>query len=103
MPCFIAPPDLLAYVIKEGDPQERDAALDAIAASAALRAQRQLVGRLMRTLDVDAQRLSLVPAISTSRRTVYDSQHGGRTALPGKLVRSEGDPPASDAAVNEAY
>src|SRR4051812_24011566 len=28
MPCFIVPPDLLAYVIKEGDPQERDAAVE---------------------------------------------------------------------------
>jgi Zn-dependent metalloprotease len=103
MHCFIAPPDLLAYVIKEGDPQERDAALEAIAASAALRAQRQLVGTLMRTLDVDVGQMNLVPATATGRRTVYDSEHGGRTSLPGKLVRSEGDPPSGDTAVNEAY
>src|SRR4029077_12333796 len=35
------------------------------------------------------------------RRTVYDARH--RQSLPGKLVRAEGDPPSSDAAVNEAY
>ncbi|MDA0159766.1 M4 family metallopeptidase [Solirubrobacter ginsenosidimutans] len=103
MPCFIAPPDLLAYVIERGDPPEREAALRTIAASAALRAQRQLVGTLMRTLDVDAGQLNLVPTAATGQRTVYDSEHGGRTSLPGKLVRSEGDPPSSDAAVNEAY
>jgi Zn-dependent metalloprotease len=103
MPCFIAPPDLLAYVIEKGDPQERDAALRTIAASAALRAQRQLVGTLMRTLDVDVGRLNLLPVTPTSQRTVYDSQHGGRTALPGTLARSEGDPPSADAGVNEAY
>ena len=57
MPCFIAPPDLLAYVIAEGDPEERDAALRTIAASAALRVKRQLVGSFMRTLDVDVASL----------------------------------------------
>ena len=53
MSCFIAPPDLLAYVIAEGEPEEREAALRTIAASAALRVKRQLVGSLMRTLDID--------------------------------------------------
>jgi Zn-dependent metalloprotease len=103
MSCFIVPPDLLAYVIAEGDAAERDAAVRTIAASAALRAQRQLVGTLMRTLDVDVARFDLLPVAPTSQRSVYDSEHGGRTALPGTLVRSEGDPPSSDAAVNEAY
>jgi Zn-dependent metalloprotease len=35
------------------------------------------------------------------RRTVYDARH--RSTLPGRLVRAEGDPPTSDAAVDEAY
>jgi Zn-dependent metalloprotease len=103
MSCFIAPPDLLAYVIERGEAEERDAALRSIAASAALRAKRQLVGSFMRTLDVDVASLSLVPATATSQRTVYDVEHGGRLALPGKLARAEGDPPSDDQAVNEAY
>jgi len=103
MSCFIAPPDLLAYVIAEGEPEEREAALRTIAASAALRVKRQLVGSLMRTLDIDVSSLGLVPSTPTSQRTVYDSEHGGRTSLPGKLVRAEGDPPSPDVAVNEAY
>lgn len=103
MSCFIAPPDLLAYVIEQGEAEEREAALRTIAASAALRAKRQLVGSFMRTLDVDVGRLELVPATPTSQRTVYDAQHGGRLRLPGKLARAEGDPPSDDAAVNEAY
>jgi Zn-dependent metalloprotease len=41
-----------------------------------------------------------VPA-GEKRRTVYDA-HNAR-ALPGKLVRGEGDAPVRDAAVNEAY
>jgi Zn-dependent metalloprotease len=103
MSCFIAPPDLLAYVIEQGEPEEREAALRTIAASAALRAKRQLVGSFMRTLDVDVARLGLLPAATTSQRTVYDAEHGGRLSLPGRLARSEGDPPSDDAAVNEAY
>ncbi|MFQ6061622.1 MAG: M4 family metallopeptidase [Methanosarcinales archaeon] len=35
------------------------------------------------------------------RRTVYDAQNG--YSLPGVLVRSEGDPPSADPAVDEAY
>jgi Zn-dependent metalloprotease len=103
MSCFIAPPDLLAYVIERGEAEERDAALRTIAASAALRAKRQLVGSFMRTLDVDVAQLALVPATAKSQRSVYDAEHGGRLALPGKLVRSEGDAPSDDVAVNEAY
>ena len=103
MPCFIAPPDLLAYVIALGGPEEREAAVRTLAASAALRAKRQLVGSLMRTLDVDVGRFDLVPAAPAGERTIYDSEHGGRLTLPGKLVRSEGDPPVADTAVNEAY
>ena len=103
MPCFIAPPDLLAYVIAQGGPEEREAAVRTLAASAALRAKRQLVGSLMRTLDVDVGRFDLVPAAPAGERTIYDSEHGGRLTLPGKLVRSEGDPPVADTAVNEAY
>jgi Zn-dependent metalloprotease len=103
MSCFIAPPDLLAYVIEQGEAAEREAALRTIAASAALRVKRQLVGSFMRTLDVDVGRFELVPSTPTSQRTVYDAQHGGRLQLPGKLVRAEGDPPSDDVAVNEAY
>lgn len=35
------------------------------------------------------------------RRTVYDARHG--YDLPGRLVRSEGNPRSKDPAVNEAY
>jgi Zn-dependent metalloprotease len=40
----------------------------------------------------------------TLRRTIYDAQHDPNDgALPGKLVRGEGDPASTDAAINEAY
>jgi Zn-dependent metalloprotease len=103
MACFIAPPDLLAYVIEQGEPAEREAALRTIAASAALRTKRQLVGSFTRTLDIDVSSLGLLPSPAASERTVYDAEHGGRLSLPGKLIRSEGDPPSGDTAVDEAY
>jgi Zn-dependent metalloprotease len=45
-------------------------------------------------------RMAVTPECEEERR-IYDAQHTQR--LPGRLVRSEGDPPAGDAAVNEAY
>jgi len=38
---------------------------------------------------------------STPKRRIYSA--GGQQHLPGKLVRSEGDPPSGDSAVDEAY
>ena len=76
MSCFIAPPDLLAYVIERGEAEEREAALRTIAASAALRAKRQLIGSFMRTLDVDVAQFALVPDTATSQRLVYDLGSG---------------------------
>jgi Zn-dependent metalloprotease len=38
----------------------------------------------------------------TPSRMIYDQQHS-TTPDPGKLTRSEGDPPAGDDAINEAY
>lgn len=47
-----------------------------------------------------------VSAPSTKlRRTIYDAKHGASLPAPGRdtPVRNEGDPAASDLAVNEAY
>src|SRR3954462_13721741 len=46
--CFIAPPDLLAKMATEGDAGERDAAIGALATSAAVRARRSFVAGLPR-------------------------------------------------------
>jgi Zn-dependent metalloprotease len=103
MQCHIAPPNLLAYVLEHGQPREREAATRTIATSATLRSQRTLVNRLLRALDVDVLALGLLPGAIAGARSVYDVEHRGQTALPGTLVRAEGDPPTADAAVNEAY
>src|SRR5262249_11119905 len=45
--------------------------------------------------------VALTTPTGAKRRSIYDLAHG--TQLPGKLVRSEGDPRSKDRQVNEAY
>jgi Zn-dependent metalloprotease len=47
------------------------------------------------------KRMSAAAPECEEERSIYDAQT--TTTLPGRLVRSEGDPPTNDAAVNEAY
>jgi Zn-dependent metalloprotease len=44
-----------------------------------------------------------VPAEAGKNRAVYDAQSKGVEGLPGRLVRSEGEPSQADPAVDEAY
>jgi Zn-dependent metalloprotease len=102
--CFIAPPNILDYIAKEGDADQRDAALRTLATSASLRTRRSLVGPIVQKLGVDAVvALGLIQAPTGVKRSVYDVQHGGQSALPGTLVRGENDPAVDDASVNEAF
>src|SRR6266542_1240612 len=105
--CSIAPPDVLARVAERGSPEEREAAIRTLVESVALRARRNAVSSLMRDLNADLADFSFMsgtPAVAAGkRRTVYDAKHGGHRDLPGRRERGEGDPPAADPAVNEAY
>jgi Zn-dependent metalloprotease len=101
--CHIAPPDLLARLAREGTPAQRAAALQALPASAAIRARRTLVGQMLRDPATRQAMLAMVAPPSHEQRTVYDAHHQGQADLPGTLVRSENDPPVADAAVNEAF
>jgi Zn-dependent metalloprotease len=87
----ILPPHILDAIVRNGTPEQRRSALETLAASERLRGRRQ------------ARALGLLAAVPTGekRRAVYDA--GGKTRLPGRLVRSEGAPDSSDVAVNEAY
>ncbi|HEY0474838.1 MAG TPA: M4 family metallopeptidase [Kribbella sp.] len=65
-----------------------------------------LRARYRQTLEHDAvfrSRSAAPPAAvgGGPKREIHDAEH--ETALPGRLVRSEGADPASDNAVNEAY
>ena len=81
---------MLEQISENGSPEERRSAIATLALSERFRARRQLLAAL-----------PLVTPAGEERRTVFDAHH--RTALPGKLVRSEGEPASGDAAVDEAY
>jgi Zn-dependent metalloprotease len=81
---------VLRHVVANGDPAERQAALDTLVASERLRAERTFL----------AAAPGPVPA-GEKRRTIYDAKH--LQALPGARARGEGEPASADAAVNEAY
>lgn len=104
--CSIAPPFLLARLIQEGTPEQREAALQTIAASASMRSRRALVGRIARELpEVRSVAFAQLAAAVTggTRQSVYDAEEGGNSSLPGTFVRGSGDPPSSDQAINEVY
>jgi Zn-dependent metalloprotease len=101
--CQIAPPNLLLKIAEQGNAKQRDAALRTIMASAALRAQRSTLKYTLRSLDVGVAELAFLAPQAHAHLTVYDAQNGGDSQLPGVRVRGEGDPPAQDVAVNEAY
>ncbi len=102
--CAIAPPDLLARVASQGPAAQRDAALAALAASASMRTQRSLLGRLRQHAGDDVvNRLAGLVVSAVRRQTVYDNQHQGRSFLPGVRTRGELDGPSGDPAVNDAF
>jgi Zn-dependent metalloprotease len=86
--CYIIPPHIHDRLIEQ--PEYRARAFRNLALAERLRGRR----------DVFAQ---FITGLSTGqeRRTIYDGENG--IALPGKLVRGEGDPATADDAVNEAY
>jgi Zn-dependent metalloprotease len=90
----IVPPYILERLAKSTDPKIRDPALQAIELSASLRATRA-------TLALAPTLLASASPTAGRHRLVYDAKN--KHALPGTLVRSEGDPASTDAAVNEAY
>lgn len=101
--CSIAPPDLLAQLAIDGTHAQQEAAVRALATSAAFRQQRAVMGRLTRQFGLPMGQLVGFNISATRRLTVYDNQTKGRTFLPGVRMRGWGEPPSADTAVNEAY
>lgn len=101
--CSIAPPDLLGRLAVEGTPKQREAAVRALATSAAIRSQRAVMGRLNRQLNVNVGRALGFDVAPDRRLTVYDNKTNGRAFLPGVRARDWGQPPVEDVAVNQAY
>jgi len=90
----VTPPYLLREIAERGTPAQREQALKTLQVTARLRDQRQA--------ESDSREK---PAPSTEEgeleRIIYDADYG--SALPGRPVRRENDPPTGDPAVDEAY
>jgi Zn-dependent metalloprotease len=94
--CSIVPPHLLAHLAAVDDPRH------AVAARAARRALVQLDPLLADRAEAFAAPVRPAPAVERPlERRISDAE--GREALPGTLVRGEGDGPTGDAAADEAY
>jgi Zn-dependent metalloprotease len=92
--CFL-PPYVLDNLLNSDNPEIRNLAVSTIAAGAAARATRVTLATM--------PRMSAIPSpTSRKHRLIYDMERRD-VPLPGKLVRSEGDSPIADEAVNEAY
>ena len=89
----IIPPHMQKNIAENGTAEQRERAMNAIATSASLRAQRVALTEMT----------SLVRpvVVGAKQRNIYNANQG--SGLPGVLVRSEGDPPTGDPAVDEAY
>lgn len=91
--CFL-PPYVIDCLIESEDPDIRSLAIEAMASAAAARTKRSLLS----TMPI----MAAIPSPKgTKSRLVYDAVN--RRSLPGTLARSEGEPPVTDEAVNEAY
>jgi Zn-dependent metalloprotease len=93
----ILPPHVLVEIAKNGTPEQRQAAIQALDLDSTLRSGRltfNLMGGPLGRQDVSG-------APPKKHRTIYDAK--GAQALPGQVVRAEGQAQVGDASANEAY
>ncbi|HWJ71775.1 MAG TPA: M4 family metallopeptidase [Kaistia sp.] len=94
--CCIVPPYILEAVAERGTDEQRHAAQQTLAVDHHIRSQRAALTQAQsRSTNVAS-----AGAMHRNRR-IYTASHS--TGLPGTLVRSEGQGPGSDVAINEAY
>ena len=94
--CTLIPPYILQALARHADPAVRDAAIATLGFDRTFAVNRLLGDRAIRAAAETA-----APVAARLDRLIHDA-HGTET-LPGRLVRSEGDPASSDVAVDEAY
>lgn len=94
----ILPPNILLNIARRGSEEQRDAVLNTLAVDHSIRSSR-LTYSLLSGLKVSHQALTAAPP--SKQRTIYDTKHS--SALPGSVVRAEGQAPIKDKAANQAY
>jgi Zn-dependent metalloprotease len=104
MSCFIVPPYLLERLARLEDPRFERAAIAARASrelDSQHRGARTSPGTSTATAEAARRPSAAAPQPEGPHRTVFDAENTEQ--LPGKRVRSEGDPAGSDGSVTEAY
>ncbi|HEY3310295.1 MAG TPA: M4 family metallopeptidase [Anaerolineales bacterium] len=86
---------MLKQIAENGSAEQSEKALRTILTT------EQLRGRRAGIASVSSFSMVMAAGLAGKLRTVYDAKNG--LNLPGSVVRSEGDPPVADVAVNEAY
>ena len=89
----ILPPHMLNEIAQNGTLQQQQSAQKTLMTSAALRGQRSIL--------TDYPALAASAAATGKFRIVYNADF--KSDLPGRQVRTEGDPPTGDLATDEAY
>src|ERR671921_2951234 len=100
----IVPPDVLRDIARNGAEEERQAALDTLAADSTFRTMRA-IRQAAPVATASPATVSLAAVVETSdekqlQRTIFDC-HNTRT-LPGDPLRVEGAQATDDAAVDES-
>ena len=101
----IVPPDVLRDIARNGTEEERQAALDTLAADSTFRTLRA-IRQAAPVATASPAMVSLAAVVGTGeakqlQRTIFDC-HNSRS-LPGGSVRTEGAPATGDPAADEAY
>jgi len=89
----ILPPHMLKEIVDRGTPTQRELAVRTLRISSQFRGQRQAI--------METPGLAAVVQAAGKVRKIYNADYG--STLPGRLVRSEGEPPTNDPATDEAY
>ena len=99
--CAIPPYMLEKLAAKGKTAAAREAALAALKISRHFRVRRREAQATFQSMGFGAVHLGALAAPTKLVRKVYDAENS--ESLPGKLVRSEGDPKSKDKTVNEVY
>jgi Zn-dependent metalloprotease len=101
----IVPPHMLRVLEMRGDARQTEMARDLLAQNARVRDERALVSArpMQPTRDARFEAVAFAETAPVRQldRAIYDGGH--QAALPGDLVRSEGEDPVGDADVDAAY
>jgi Zn-dependent metalloprotease len=93
----VIPPHILQNIIENGTQAQRQQALRNIVSAEAMRLQREAAAKEA-TPSGPATPEAMGP---TASRAIYTAENAGN--LPGRLIRSEGQPATGDTAADEAY